>query len=337
MFSPYKVGKVSVNPGLVLAPMSGVTTSAFRRLVKELNPGAVGLVMTEFISVEALSRKVQRSIDMMHYDVAEHPLAIQIFGYDIERLCESARMAEATGADIVDINCGCPAPKVVKKGGGCELMRQPDHLRKMIAAARKAISVPLTIKIRSGWDEQSKNALEIATMAEQEGVDALAIHGRTRAQLYRGEADWDLVADVASKLSIPVLGSGDVTSRASADARLRHGLGGIMIGRGAMKNPLVFSEVLSGEVPEGRMSSERAISILDRYVELLLEQFEPRSAVGKVKQLASQMCRGMVWRKPILQSRDFETLSDTLQSVRDQLEPESLRDIISTEENNAAA
>ncbi len=313
----YFLRNIEVKHGLVLAPMSGVTTSAFRRLVKELNPAAVGLVMTEFISVEGLTRESVRSREMLKFNRAEHPVAIQIFGYDVDRLTLAAKMVEATGADIVDLNCGCPAPKVVKKGGGCELMRQPEHLRRIIRSIRKAVNIPFTIKIRSGWDEQSKNALEIALMAESEGVEALAVHGRTRAQLYRGAADWDLVSDISNRLKIPVLGSGDVSDREGALLRRALPISGVLIGRAALYNPLVFGEIVSGEKANLRSRPDLMLNIMERYIALLREDFPDRACTGKVKQLASQMCRGQEWRKAICTANNMDQIEALLKRAKD--------------------
>jgi nifR3 family TIM-barrel protein len=254
---------------------------------------------------------------MMRFSAEERPYCVQIFGYDIDRMRDAALMVQDIGADIVDINCGCPAPKVVKRGGGCELMRQPDHLQRIIKEVRKAVQIPLTIKVRAGWDEGSRNAIAIAHMAESEGVEALAIHGRTRAQLYRGSADWDLVEHVAEKVSIPVLGSGDVVDRASAEARLRGKIAGLFIGRASMWNPLVFSEIMAGTADTIRNDHARMVSILFRYIELLREDFQESSCAGKVKQLASQMCRGAQWRKNLLTLNTLQEQVDLLNAVRD--------------------
>ena len=318
MIKSYSVRDICVAPGLVLSPMSGVTTRAFRRLVKELNPGCVGLVVSEFVSVEGMTRGSQRTLEMMRFCEEERPYCVQIFGYDIDRMRDAARMVQDFGADMVDINCGCPAPKVVKRGGGCELMRQPDHLRELIREVRKAISIPLTLKIRAGWDESSKNAIEVARMAESEGIEALTIHGRTRAQLYRGMADWDVVEAVADELSIPVLGSGDVVDRATALERLRGKIAGLFIGRASMWNPLVFSEIAG--VSNGstiRGNRDRMVEILLRYSELLQEDFQPTTCTGKIKQLASQMCRGAEWRKHLLALHSLQDQVDLLHRVRD--------------------
>lgn len=305
MFPAYKVANLEINPGLVLAPMSGVTCSAFRRLIKESNPGCVGLVMTEFISVEALTRRVAKSIQMMRFDASERPVAIQIFGHDIDRMRDAAIMAEQTGADIVDINCGCPAPKVVRKGGGCELMRQPQHLQKILREVRSAIRCPLTLKTRLGWDDSNKNAGEIAKIAQDEGVDAIAIHGRTRTQAYRGEADWSMAYSLKQSLSIPVLGSGDVADKASALKKFyaesnQSRVSGLLIGRAALKNPMIFNELQHNRLQSPSRDARLALRLLSRYVELLLEETSERAALGKIKQIASQMCRGHSWRIKLL-------------------------------------
>jgi len=313
----YQIRTIDVSPGLVLAPMSGVTTRAFRRLIKELNPGAVGLVVSEFVSVEGMTRGSRRTMEMMRYSESERPYCVQIFGYDIDRMRDAALMVQDIGADIVDINCGCPAPKVVKRGGGCELMRQPDHLQAIIREVRKAVSIPVTLKIRAGWDESSRNAIEVARMAESEGIEALAIHGRTRAQLYRGLADWSLVQAVAEELSIPVLGSGDVVDRASAEERLRGKVAGLFIGRASIWNPMVFSEIRENTANTIRNNQGLMLDILFRYIELLRDDFQDSSCPGKVKQLASQMCRGALWRKSLLGLNTLQEQLDLLARVRD--------------------
>jgi nifR3 family TIM-barrel protein len=246
---------------------------------------------------------------MMKFHEVERPFGIQIFGYDIGRMTEAAKMVEDAGVDLLDINCGCPAPKVVRKGGGCELMRQPDHLTKMLRAVRAAVSIPLTLKMRSGWDDATLNSPHIARIAESEGIEGVAIHGRTRAQLYRGLANWQWVAEVKSQSAIPVFGSGDVVDKASADERAATGCDGIFIGRGALSNPFVFTEIVTGVKPDLRREPIRAVNILLRYVELLREEMHDRAASGRVKQLASQMCAGLPWKRDLLRT---EALSDQI-------------------------
>ncbi len=287
------IGSLRVKPNLVLAPMSGVTCSAFRRLIREENPGAVGLMVTEFISVEGLTRKNLQSIQMMRFRAEEEPLSIQIFGHDVSRMVDGAQMAQDAGASIVDINCGCPVPKVVRRGGGCELMRQPTHLARILGEVKRALSVPLTVKIRTGWDDGHQNCLEIARIVEESGASMLAMHGRTRVQLYRGMADWARIAEVAQAVNIPVVGSGDVVNYETAAPALARGVAGVMIGRGALQNPWIFSEIKAAlEGKQLRARSERETPrVLERYASLLREDLPDKAVIGRLKQLASQMIR----------------------------------------------
>ena len=314
--SGYKIRAIDIKPGLVLSPMSGVTTRPFRRLVKALNPGAVGLLVSEFVSVEGMTRGSRRTLEMMRFSEEERPYCVQIFGYDLSRMRDAALMVQDLGADMVDINCGCPAPKVVKRGGGCELMRQPEHLAAIVRVVKSAVSIPVTVKIRAGWDESSRNALAVAKMVESEGAEALAVHGRTRAQLYRGSADWDLVAEIAEELTIPVCGSGDIVDIASARERMQGKTAGLFIGRASMWNPWIFGELLRGESTPVGFDEQRMLDVLFRYMDLLLEDFQESSCSGKLKQLAGQMCRGATWRKTLLTLNTLAEQRQLLQQVR---------------------
>lgn len=289
----FSIASLSCAPNLVLAPMSGVTNSCFRRFIKRLNPGHVGLVVTEFISVEGMTRQNAQSLRMMSFQEEERPISVQIFGFDIDRMVAAAEMVQAHGADIVDINCGCPVPKVVRRGGGCELMRQSNHLEKMLQALRKAVSIPLTLKIRAGWDESSRNAVEIARMAEGCGIDMLAVHGRTRQALYRGEADWSIVRDVCAAVKIPVVGSGDVVNFATAVERYRSGVAALMIGRGALSNPWVFSEISLGLQSKEfvRPPASATADVLQQYAEILSADLPEKAVIGRLKQFSSQVTR----------------------------------------------
>ena len=317
IFSGYQIRDISIRPGLVLSPMSGVTNSAFRRLINELNPGCVGLLVSEFISVEGMTRGSRRSIEMMNFHPSENPYAVQIFGYDVIRMRDAALMAQDAGADIVDINCGCPAPKVVKNGGGCELMRQPAHLGKIFREVKNTLQIPLTMKMRSGWDENSINAFEIAHIAESEGVEAIAVHGRTRTQMYRGESDWSIVNEIASRVSVPVLGSGDIDNRANAVEALSNSkISGIFIGRASIYNPYVFSEIVEGKNYNLNKNPVLLVKVIERYIELLLETFKIEHCVGRVKQLVSQMGKGHRWAKEICRVQTLEEQQAILLSVK---------------------
>lgn len=312
----YQLKNINISPGVVLSPMSGVTSSPFRRLIKRLNPSSIGLMVSEFISVEAMTRKVPRSLAMMKFREEERPYGIQIFGHDIQRMCDAAKMVQDAGADLVDINCGCPAPKVVRKGGGCELMRQPEHLQKIFHEVRKVVSIPLTMKMRSGWDSNSVNALEIAKIAEGEGIEAIAIHARTRAQLYRGEADWEVVNKVAESVSIPVLGSGDVVCLDSSRQRLQGKIRGLFIGRGALYNPYVFTEIDTGVKRDLKNEPLTVISIIEEFMQLLLEDFPEKACIGKVKQLVSQMCAGYAWKKDLCRALTLTAQQNILTALK---------------------
>ena len=292
--SGFRIGPVTVAPNLVLAPMSGITDSAYRSLVKELNPGAVGLVVTELISIEALTRQNLRTRNMLRYRPAERPLSIQLFGADPQRMADAAQMAQDLGADIIDVNCGCPAPKVTKKGGGAELMRHTPVLAEILQALRRVLTIPFTVKIRAGWDDGSRNAVEVARMAEGEGVQAIAVHGRTRTQLYSGEPDWELVARVKQAVRVPVIGSGDITTAAGALERLAtSGVDGVMVGRGTLAHPWIFREIdaLQRGLPVPVITPAERFNAVDRLIARLDEELPPNAALGRSRGLACRMVK----------------------------------------------
>ena len=288
------IGSVKIEPNLVLAPMAGVTDSSFRRLIKEL--GGVGLIVTEFISVEGLTRGNLRTHRMMRFLPEEKPLSIQIFGYDDDRMATAAEIIEEAGADIVDINCGCPAKKVVKGGGGSSLLRDLPQLEKILRRVRRAVSIPVTMKIRTGWDDASINAVEVARIIEDCGANMVAIHGRTRMQGYSGRANWDVIAAVKQSVNIPVIGCGDVVTPAQARERLSEtGVDAVMIGRGAIANPWIFrqtSELMRGEqVYEPSLAEKQRV--LHRYCELLHGEMPERALAGKLKQMCGYFTHGL--------------------------------------------
>lgn len=316
-----KIGNIEFSSDLVLAPMSGVTNSAFRRLIRKENGSSIGLVVTEFISIEGLTREIPQTLKMLQFKEEERPISIQIFGYDISKMRDSALMVQDAGADIVDINCGCPVPKVVRRGGGCELMRQSNQLKLILEETRKAVSIPLTLKIRAGWDEKNKNALEIALMAQDCGVDMLAIHGRTRTELYRGQADWELIAEVASRLKIPVVGSGDVVDFEFAKKARSLGVSGLMIGRGAISNPWIFKEIESSN--EVKIKDLEVPRVIKDYMSLLLEELPPKAVIGRMKQMCSQATRKVSGstdvRRALCLSNNLEDMKNLLDNWQTEL------------------
>ncbi len=317
------IGSVDVEPALVLAPMSGVTDQAFRRLVRECSGDAVGLVVSEFISIEGLTRNDIKTHRMLRYDAGEHPISIQIFGSDIDRMAEAAALVQATGVDIVDINCGCPAPKVVRKGGGAELLRRITHLERILRQVRRELSIPLTLKIRTGWDEESINCVEVAQMAESVGVELVAVHGRTRMQLYHGASDWDRIGEVKRAVSIPVLGSGDVVSVATARERLeRSGADGLLIGRGAMANPWIFRQIVASrrglEVPAPTVTER--LAALRRYRDLLDEIYPTKVTAARLRGMTCRTVKGFPGSAHLREAVTRTRSADELIAVLDEFE-----------------
>ena len=237
-----KIGNVTLENNLILAPMAGVTDLPFRLLCKE--QGA-GLICTEMISAKAIYFKNKNTETLMEIDERERPVSLQLFGSDPDLMAEIARQIEPRNFDILDINMGCPVPKVVNNGEGSALMKNPRLVHEIVSKVSNAIEKPLTIKIRKGFAEDCVNAVEIAKIAEDAGAAAVAVHGRTREQYYAGNADWDIIRKVKEAVSIPVIGNGDVDSPQKAEALVREtGCDGIMIGRAVQGNPWLFSQIL---------------------------------------------------------------------------------------------
>ena len=291
---PFKIRDIEIDPPLILSPMAGVTDYTFRRLIKRR--GGVGLVVSEFISVEGLTRGNPKSKRQMHFDEEERPFAVQIFGGRPERMAMGAEMAEEVGADILDVNCGCPAPKVVRNGGGSGLLREPKQLELILREIKRSISIPLTLKVRTGYSESTINVVDIAKMAEQCGVEHIQVHGRTREQGYKGLANWDRIREVKEAVSIPVSGNGDVTSIEYGMQRWREtGVDGILIGRGAMQNPWIFrqfADAIEGREPY-QPGVEEKKSVLLEFFGMCREEMPEIVALGKMKQLAGQFTKGL--------------------------------------------
>jgi nifR3 family TIM-barrel protein len=267
-----KIGSVTLDSPFVVSPMAGMTDTAFRRLVKR--QGGCGLVVSEMVSSEGLVRGIDRTLEYAEYTEEERPVSIQIFGGEPAKMAEAARVVEQMGANIVDVNMGCPVPKIAKHNAGCSLMREPAHAAQIIAAMAKAVKIPVTVKMRKGWDEGEVSAPELGQRVEGAGAAAIAVHGRTAKQSYSGFADWDTVSAIARSVSIPVFGSGDCIEPEDIVARMKSGVSGVFVGRGVLRNPWILAQ--ARDLMEGRPAreislEERGRFLLD-YVQLLLSE-----------------------------------------------------------------
>lgn len=264
---------IPLSSPFVMAPMAGMTDSAFRRLVKR--HGGCGLVVTEMVSSEGLVRGIDRTLEYAEFTEEERPVSVQIFGGDPEKMAHAAQVVEKIGADVVDVNMGCPVPKVAKHNAGCSLMREPNHAAAIIRAMTRAVSIPVTVKMRAGWDDREVNAPELARRVEGAGAAAIAVHGRTAAQSYGGNADWALIGRVAQSVKIPVFGNGDCVDAADLLDRQRNaGVAGVQVGRGVLRNPWIFAQadaLARGLTPKPISLEDRGRFLLD-YVDLLLKE-----------------------------------------------------------------
>jgi len=289
-----QIGKIKLVNPVILAPMAGVTDLPFRLLAKEMD---CGLVYSEMVSDKGLLYKNCHTMDMLTIDESERPVAMQIFGSEPASMAQAAQFVEQAGTDIIDINMGCPTPKIVKNGSGAALMCQPDLAYRIMVSVVEAVNVPVTVKFRAGWNKESINAVQMAKLAEKAGIAAVAVHGRTREQFYSGEADWNIIRQVKESVGIPVIGNGDIRTPYDAQRMLAlTGCDGLMIGRGAQGNPWIFRQVVqylaTGEIVTLPTEAER-ISVMLRHLDMLVEYKGEYLGIREMRRHGAWYTKGM--------------------------------------------
>lgn len=291
---PLKIGTIEVQPGLALAPMAGITNHPFRVLAREQG---CALTYTEMISAKGLTCHSRRSDLLLYHTDNEYPLGFQLFGSDPYIMARAAAKIEALGADFIDLNLGCPTRKITSNGDGGALMRNPILCSAIFQAVVEAVTCPVTVKLRKGWDENSVNVYDIALRAEEEGIQAVAVHGRTVDQGYSGRADWEIIKRVKKILSVPVIGNGDVDSSQAAEQMLAlTGCDGVMVGRAARGNPWLFAEIrarLQGEEPPLPPSVDEIIDMVLRHFSLLAELKGEAAAAREMRRHTAWYIRGL--------------------------------------------
>lgn len=292
----WKIGNISIKNKVVLAPMAGISNSAYRKIVKEMG---CGLVYAEMVSDKAITYGSKKTIDMLYMTAAERPIAQQIFGYDVESFVQAAKyIYEHMKPDIIDINMGCPVPKIaLRSQAGSALLKNPEKVYEIVSNVVKSVPVPVTVKIRSGWDNNSINAVEVAKVCEKAGASAIAVHGRTRSQGYSGNVDLDIIKQVKENVDIPVIGNGDIKSCYDAKKMLDYTkCDAVMIGRAALGNPWIFKECVqyleSGIIPS-LVSKTEKIEMIKKHVNYLLEQKPEKVVVLEMRSHVSWYLKGI--------------------------------------------
>lgn len=289
-----QIGDIKLAAPLALAPMAGITDLPFRLICRRLG---CGMTVSEMVSAKGLLYKNVKTTEMLRIDDGERPTAIQLFGSVPEELAEAARMVEASGADMIDFNMGCPVPKIVNNGEGSALMKQPQLAHDILAAMVKAVKIPVTVKFRAGWDDSNRNAVEIAKAVEAAGVSAVAVHGRTRQQFYEGKADWGIIAEVKQAVKVPVFGNGDIFTVEDGLRMLAEtGVDGLMIGRGADGNPWIFRElaaVLHGEERPAAPSLQERLAQAAEHLDMLIDYKGEHISVKEMRRHISAYLKGL--------------------------------------------
>lgn len=316
----FKIGNIEIKNNVVLAPMAGISNSAYRTIIKEMG---CGLIYAEMVSDKAITYGSQKTIDMLYMTDFERPISQQIFGSDKESFVTSAKyIYENMKPDIIDINMGCPVPKVaVRAQAGSALLKDPDKVYEIVKAVKEAVPCSVTVKIRSGWDENSINAVEIAKVIENAGADAIAVHPRTRAQGYSGKANWNIIKEVKENVNIPVIGNGDILTCYDAKRMLDEtGCDAVMIGRGVLGNPWLIKECIDylekGKEPE-EVSVEEKINMIKYHIELLRKTKCDKLALLEIRSHASWYLKGIKnsskLRTDICKAKNIEELLNLIE------------------------
>ena len=281
-YKGFYIRNVFIKNPIIFAPMAGVSDTSYRKIIKEMNPG---LIYCEMVSDKAIVYDNKKTMDMLIMDDKERPISQQIFGSDIDSFIKAAKIVEETmKPDILDINMGCPVPKVaLKNQAGSALLKNPEKIKEIVKAVVDAVSIPVTVKIRSGWDEKSINAVEVAKICEEAGASVIAIHARTRSQGYSGKANWNIIKDVVNAVNIPVIGNGDVTSPELAKQMLDEtGCAGVMIGRGAIGNPWLIKncvDYLENGTYQEEVSIKERIDMMKKHLDMLIKDKNEHTAI----------------------------------------------------------
>ena len=281
-YNGFYIGNVYIKNPIIFAPMAGVSDTSYRKIIKEMNPG---LIYCEMVSDKAICYDNKKTMDMLIMDEKERPISQQIFGSDLDSFIKAAKIVEATmKPDILDINMGCPVPKVaLKNQAGSALLKNPEKIREIVSKVVNAVSIPVTVKIRSGWDENNINAVEVAKICEEAGASAIAIHARTRSQGYSGKANWNIIKDIVNAVKIPVIGNGDVTTPELAKQMIDEtGCAGVMIGRGAIGNPWLIKnsvEYLVNGTYKENISVKERIDMMKKHLDMLINDKNEHTAI----------------------------------------------------------
>lgn len=314
MIHKIKIGNVEINNNVFLAPMAGITDVPYRSICKEFG---AGLTYSEMISAKGMHYNDEKTKLLMKKAENETPFAVQIFGSDADIL---AKVAEeiSDSADIIDMNMGCPAPKVVKNGDGSKLMLSPDLIDEITKKVVEKANVPVTIKIRKGWDKEHVNAVQIAKIAEKNGVSAITVHGRTREEFYSGKADWDIIKEVKDSVSIPVIGNGDITGIEAANEIFeKTNCDAIMIGRASLGNPWIFEEIISGQ--KVNKTCEDVKKMIEKHLEMLIKEKGEYTAIREMRKHIAWYIKGFAnaaeIRKRVNEIDEIDELKDMIQNI----------------------